>query len=126
MTWTPRPGPCPGSCRQPPTAAPVDRFHAARRLLISLLRSGHESGAWAAGVDPVAGVELIIAVVKGALLSPSRAGVVERFHAARRLLISLLRSGHESGAWAAGVDPVAGVELIIAVVKGAQAPDSCP
>jgi hypothetical protein len=26
-------------------------------------------------VDPVAGVELIIAVVKGALLSPSRAGV---------------------------------------------------
>src|ERR1035437_2926685 len=75
MTWTPRPGPCPGSCRQPPTAAPVDRFHAARRLLISLLRSGHESGAWAAGVDPVAGVELIIAVVKGALLSPSRAGV---------------------------------------------------
>lgn len=46
-----------------------------RSALGALLRSGHESGAWAPGLDPVAGVELIIAVVKGARLSPSRAGV---------------------------------------------------
>jgi len=64
------------SCRDDRLRAKIELDEAGwRSALGALFRSGQESGAWAPGVDPVAGVELVIAVVKGARLSPSCAGV---------------------------------------------------
>ena len=60
--------------RDPAVRALLARHEAGwRAALAEVLQQGVAEGAWAAGLEPAAGVELIIAAVKGVRLLPERA-----------------------------------------------------
>jgi AcrR family transcriptional regulator len=80
------------ACREPVIRAAVQRAeHGWRRALAALFVEGHREGAWAAGVDPVGAVEVVIAAVKGVRLSRSTVTVTMR--QLERLLVAAPPSG---------------------------------